>query len=85
MLDIIQKIIFSFIVLLIAYFCFLFGYTVFHDANKFTNFFDYSFCYILGAVSIIFGFLILVFVTLSAVSPKYSSKISNLVTKSSRG
>jgi len=79
MLDIIQKMIFFFIDLLIAYFCFLFGYTVFHNANKFTNFFDYSFCYILGAVSITFGFLILVFAILSALSPEYSSKISNLV------
>jgi hypothetical protein len=77
-----QKIVFFIIGLFVAYFCFLFSYTIFHDANKFTlNYVDYSYCLILGAISILIGLLILVFVVLSAVSPKYSAKISDLFTK----
>jgi len=77
----IQKAILFFIGLCVAYFCFLFSYTIYHDAYKFTlNYFDYSYCIILSVVSFFIGSLILVFVILNIVSPKYSSKISNLFT-----
>lgn len=79
--NLIQKTILFFIGLCVAYFCFLFSYTIYHDAYKFTfDYFDYSYCIILSVVSLMIGSLILIFVILNIVSPKYSSKISNLLT-----
>lgn len=80
--DLIQKVLLFIIGLSVAYFWFLFSYTIIHDANKFiSNYIDYSYCLILGTISILIGLLTLVLAILNIVSPRYSSKIFNLLTK----